>query len=98
MRATGVKSTRRRAEFRLAALRAAHELARASAGGAAFALGDHAGDDGGVIAVDLLQQPPSADRQVVMHFRWMQMQSVVVDDVDVGLVTRREQTAIVEAD
>jgi hypothetical protein len=71
--------------FGCVALRAAHQFAGAGAGSLAAALRHHAGDDGGVIAVDLLHQAAAADRKVVMHLRRMQMQFVVVDDVDVGL-------------
>ena len=64
----------------------------------AMALRHRAGDDGGVVAVDLLQQAPAADRKVVMHLRRMQMQPVIVDDIEVGLVARRDDAAIVQAD
>ena len=65
-----------------AALRAAHQAARPRAGGGAIALRHRAGDDGGVIAVDLLQQAPAADRKVVVNLRRVQMKPVIVDDVD----------------
>ena len=63
-----------------------------------MALRHHAGDDGGVIAVDLLQQAPAADRKVVMNLRRVQMKPVIVDDVEVGLVARRDDAAIVQTD
>src|SRR5438034_11039063 len=62
---------------RRAASCAAHQAARARAGGGPVAPRHHAGDDGGVIAVDLLQQTPAAHGQIVMYLRRMQMQPVV---------------------
>ena len=48
--------------------------------------------------VDLLEQAPAADRQVVMHFRRVQMQPVIVDHVHIGLVARRNNAAIGQSD
>src|SRR5664279_248354 len=83
---TLLRLRRRGFDPRRTALRAAHQPARARAGGRAIALRHHARDDGGVVAVDLLQQTAAADGEVVMHLRRMQMQRLVVDDVDVTLV------------
>src|SRR6202012_1653753 len=87
-------SARCRAELH-AALGAAYELARARAGGLAVAPRHRTGHDGRVITIDLLQQAAAANGQVVMHLRRMQMQLVVVDHVDVGLVAGRDQAAVV---
>ena len=41
------------------------------------------GDEGCVVSVRALQQPFAAGRQVVVNLRWMKLQAVVVDDVEV---------------
>ena len=79
-------------------LRAAHQPARTRAGGGAATLRHNARDDGCVIAIDLLQQAAAADRKIVMHFGRMQMKPAVVDDVEVGLVARRDDATIVQTD
>src|SRR3954447_12817463 len=89
--------TSRHTKLRLSAARAADQSARPCAGGLAAALRHHARDDGGIVAIDLLQQPAPADWKIVMHLWRMQMQLVIVDDVDVGLEARRDQAAIREA-
>src|SRR6185312_4369412 len=89
---------RRRVKLRFAALCATHQSARARAGGLAATLGHYAGDDGGVVAVDLLHQAATTDRKVVMHLRRMQVQPVVVDHVDVGLEAGGDHAAIVKTD
>src|ERR1700736_6669196 len=81
---------------RRAALRAADQPARTRAGRRSTPLRHHAGDDGGVIAIDLLQQAAAAHRKIVMNFWRMQMQSVVVDDIDIALVAGRDHAAIVQ--
>src|ERR1700730_18970243 len=81
-----------------AGLRAAHQPARPRARGGAATLRHHARDDGGVIAIDLLQQAPTPDRKVVMNLGRMQMKLVVIDDVEVRLVAFVDDAAIVETD
>src|SRR4051812_21527018 len=80
------------------ALRAAHEPAGSRAGGGPAALRDHARDNGGVEAVNLLQEATAADRKVVVDLRRMQMEAIVVDHIDVGLVAGGDDAAIREAD
>ena len=74
-----------RAELGLGALRAAHQSARTRAGGFPGALRHDAGDNGGLIAVDLLHQAAAANRQVVMDFWRMQIQAMIVDQLTSGL-------------
>src|SRR5262249_7424305 len=88
LRAEGPQLARRRVELPYVALRAADQAAGAVAGGLAAALRHDARHDSGIVAIDLLQQAPAADRQVVMHLRRMQVQPVVVDHIDVGLEAR----------
>ena len=52
-------------------LRAANEPARPCTRGRTAALGHYAGDDGRVIAIDLLQEAAATDGEIVMHFRRM---------------------------
>src|SRR5256886_17024798 len=80
------------------ALRAAPQSAWTRARGGPATLRHHARDDGSVIAIDLLQQTAAADRQIVMHFRRMQMKPVVVDHVYVRLLAGRDYAAIVDTD
>ena len=81
-----------------AALGAAHQPARTRTGGSTSPLRHHAGDNGGVVAIDPLQQAAATHRKIVMHLRRMQMKAVLVDDVDIALVTLRADAAIIEPD
>ncbi len=81
-----------------AALGAAHQPAWTRSGGSTSPLRHHAGDDGGVVAIDPLQQAAATHRKIVMHLRRMQMKPVVVDDIDIALVARRDDAAIIKAD
>ena len=74
----------------------AHQTARQRPGGHAVAIGDLPGLHRRRIATRLLQQPPSAGRQIDHHFRPLQCQVGEVDDIDVGLHPRRKHAAIVQ--
>src|SRR5271154_5195424 len=54
-------------------------------------------DDGVPIALSPLQEPASAGWQVVADDWAVQPEVVQVDDVEVGLVTRLEKTAVAQA-
>jgi hypothetical protein len=49
------------------------------------------------VARRALDQAPPTSRQVVDHLGPLQGKRIEVDDVDVGLVSRRQQAAIIQA-
>ena len=77
---------------------AALQPAREGAGEGAVAVGDLTVNDRGAVALRLLLQAAAAARQVVDRMRRSDAEMVEVDDVDVGLVARRQQAAVLEAD
>ena len=63
----------------------------------AVAIGNLAGDNRGIVTVGFLPQPASSGWQVICRPWRMQVQAIVIDDVDVRLVTRLHQPPIVQA-
>ena len=59
---------------------------------------DRPADDGRLVPVGPLHQPPPARGQVVGHLRRAQRQPLQVDHVDVALEPRGEQAAVVQAE
>src|SRR5688572_14874233 len=75
---------------------AAHQFARAGAGLLALAHGDLARDDRRLVAPRPLDQAPGAAGQVEDELGQLELQLVVVDEVEVGLVTRGDDPAVAE--
>ena len=78
-------------------LGAAQNLARKRSRGLAVAQHHLASDDGRDVAVGALHETARAAGKIVDDLGLMQPEVLVVDDVDVTLVARRQQAAILEA-
>ena len=57
-----------------------------------------AGDEGSLVAVDLLHEAAAFGRHVVHQFGLLHLQAVVIDQIDVGAQARRKPAAVGEAE